>query len=192
MNRWRIIAGVDEAGRGSLFGPLVAAAVILDPERIPQGIKDSKKLSAKMREKLFTEIISSSISWSFSLATVEEIERENVLRATMLAMKRSLLALTPEPTIALIDGPFTPDGLEFEAKPLIGGDRISPPISAASILAKVIRDRIIIKMSFLFPDYHLEKNKGYATQEHRKLVMEWGNTPFHRDTFGLKYKRGEE
>lgn len=191
MKKWKgLVAGVDEAGRGALFGPLVAAAVILDPEQPIKGLKDSKKLSPRKREELFYKIVNSSISWNFSLGTLEEIEEKNVLRATLLAMKRAIAGLNPAPELVLVDGPYPPPGVDVEVRPIIGGDALEPVISAASILAKVIRDKLIIKMEDFFPGYELAHNKGYGTLHHRELLDKFGPSPFHRATFVLKYLRG--
>ncbi len=184
-----LVAGVDEAGRGSLFGPLVAAAVILPPEGI-EGLRDSKELSPGKREKFFRRILKKSLAWAFSLGTLEEIEEENVLRATLKAMARAIKGLELRPDTVLVDGPVAPEVPGVKTIPVIHGDRLFPQISAASIVAKVIRDRIMVKMSPGFPSYLLEKNMGYATQEHRKRLGEIGASPFHRDKFVLKYKSG--
>lgn len=191
MKKWNVlVAGVDEAGRGALFGPLVAAAVILDPAQPINGLKDSKKLSPRRREELFYEIVNNSISWSFSLGTLEEIEEKNVLRATLLAMKRAIAKLNPVPDLVLVDGPYPPPGVGVVVRPIIGGDNLEPVISAASIVAKVIRDKIIIKMEDFFSGYELAHNKGYGTLHHRKFLDKFGPSPFHRETFVLKYLRG--
>ena len=184
-----LIAGVDEAGRGSLFGPLVVAAVIL-PRKEIVGLKDSKQLSPKRREIFFREIIRSAISWSFSLGSLEEIEEKNVLRATLEAMGRAIKKLNPSPYLVMVDGPFAPEIDGYLIKPIIHGDRLIPQISAASILAKVIRDRIISRMSHLFPGFGLEKNMGYGTMVHRRNLSFLGPTPFHRGKFVLKYTEG--
>ncbi len=183
------MAGVDEAGRGALFGPLVVAAVIL-PQGGIEGLKDSKLLSPRRREELFLQIVNRAIGWSFSLAPVEEIEEKNVLRATLRAMSTALKKLRPKPSLAIIDGPFAPEFDNIPLKPIIGADRIIPQVSAASILAKVIRDRIITHMASCFPGFALGKNKGYATQHHRGFLKIAGPTPFHRRNFVLKYKKG--
>ncbi len=187
---WGLIAGVDEAGRGALFGPLVAAAVILDPEKPIEGLKDSKKLSPGRREKLFYEIVEKAISWNFSLGTLEDIEENNVLRATLHAMSMAVRGLSPSPDLVLVDGPYPPPDLNMEVRPIIGGDRTEPSISAASIVAKVIRDTIIVRMSEMFSGYKLGQNKGYGTVYHRNFLDKFGPSPFHRTTFVLKYLRG--
>ncbi len=184
-----LIAGVDEAGRGSLFGPLVAAAVILSPEGI-EGLRDSKELSPKKREKFFRRILEKSIAWAFSLGTLEEIEEKNVLQATLKAMARAIKGLKFRPETVFVDGPVAPEVPGYKIIPVIHGDRLVPQISAASIIAKVIRDRIMVKMATCFPYYLLEKNMGYATLQHRKTLIERGASPFHRDKFVLKYKMG--
>ena len=188
-NSEELIAGVDEAGRGSLFGPLVVAAVILPREGIA-GLKDSKQLSPRRREKFFREILDSAIAWSFSLGVLEEIEDDNVLRATLKAMERTIKKLTPPPSLVLVDGPFAPEIDGYLVKPVVHGDRLIPQISAASILAKVIRDRIISRMARLFPGFGLEKNMGYGTMVHRRNLGFLGPTPFHRGKFVLKYRQG--
>jgi len=185
------VAGVDEAGRGSLFGPLVAAAVILPPEGI-EGLRDSKELSPGKRELLFRTIVERSLSWSFSLGTLEEIEEKNVLQATLRAMARAVERLTPRPTTVLVDGPTAPEIPGVELVPVVHGDRLVPQISAASIVAKVIRDRIIVRMSSAFPHFQLAQNKGYGTLSHRRGLMEWGASPFHRTKFVLKYNSGRK
>ena len=187
VRKTQLIAGVDEAGRGALFGPLVAAAVILHPDKKINGLRDSKKLSPKKRESLFAEITEKSIAWSFSLGTLEEIEEKNVLKASLLAMKRAIEGLSTKPELVLVDGLYSPPGLNLEVRTIIRGDELEPSISAASIVAKVIRDRIIISMSKLFSNFGLERNKGYGTLFHRNSIIKFGPTPFHRSSFVLKY-----
>lgn len=179
----RLVAGVDEAGRGPLAGPVTAAAVILNPARLPEGINDSKRLSAAQRERLAHAIKDQALAWCVAEASVAEIDALNILNASLLAMRRALEGLTPQPQIALIDGNRLPKGLAMPAQTLVGGDAKSLSIAAASILAKVERDRIMCELSATNPGYLWEKNAGYPTPEHLLALQTRGVTPHHRRSF---------
>ncbi len=178
------ICGVDEAGRGPLAGPVVAAAVILDPNIAIQGINDSKKLSEKKREKIFYEICENSVSWSVGRADVYEIDNINILQASLLAMQRAISGLHVKPNHALIDGNILPKDLPCSAEAIIGGDAINMSISAASIIAKVTRDKEMIEIDTKYPHYGFAQNKGYPTKKHLKALNEYGISPVHRKSFG--------
>jgi len=186
-NQSKLIAGVDEVGRGSLFGSVVAAAIILPlaiiPELIEAGVKDSKKLSAKKRQQLVPQIQSKGLAWQVSEATVEEIDELNILQASLLAMKRSILALQPSPEICLIDGNFPIPNLAIPQETIIKGDQKSTAIAAASILAKVWRDELILSLAKQYPEYDLAKNKGYPTPKHLSALETHGISPLHRKSF---------
>ena len=177
------VCGVDEAGRGPLCGAVVAAAVILDPQRPIPGLADSKKLSARRREKLAIEIRDKALAWSIAEASVEEIDRLNILHASMLAMKRAVEALEPAPTLALIDGNRCPE-LPCEARAVVRGDAIEEAISAASILAKTERDAQMVALDHQFPQYGLAAHKGYPTVAHLAALKRHGAQSFHRTSFG--------
>lgn len=174
--------GVDEAGRGPLAGDVYAAAVILDPQNPIEGLNDSKKLSEKKREALYDEIIEKAKDYCIARATVAEIEEINILEAAMLAMKRAVNGLSEKPKLALIDGNKTPD-LDIEAKAVVKGDATSESIAAASILAKVERDRYMKKMAEEYPQYAFEKHKGYGTKLHYEKILEYDPCPIHRPSF---------
>ncbi len=178
----KLIAGVDEAGRGPLAGPVVAAAVIFLPNVFIEGVDDSKVLSEKRREDLFGKIIKESIAHSVSVVSVERIDEINILNASLLAMKRSVHKLKVQPDLILIDG-----NKSFKNKiptiTIVKGDKKSLSIAAASILAKVTRDRIMKKLAIEYPVYKWEKNKGYPTKQHRESIKLNGTSPFHRKTF---------
>lgn len=177
------IAGVDEAGRGPLAGPVAAAAVVLDPENVPPGLNDSKKLSPARRETLFDMLVEvADISVAF--ASVEEIDHLNIRAASLLAMTRAVRGLTHPPDHALIDGNALPQGLGCPATTVVKGDARSLSIAAASIIAKVSRDRIMQKLAKDFPGYGWEGNKGYPTAAHREALLNLGVTPHHRRSFG--------
>jgi len=178
-----LVAGVDEAGRGPLAGPVTAAAVILDPRRIPPGIDDSKRLSGAVRRRLAQEIRDSAVAFAVAHASVEEIDTLNILQASHLAMRRALDALTPAATHALIDGNRLPKGLTIEAQCVVRGDARSLSIAAASILAKVERDAIMHELSLANPGYGWEKNAGYPSPGHLVALSQQGVTPHHRRTF---------
>jgi ribonuclease HII len=176
------ICGVDEAGRGPWAGPVVAAAVVLDRGNIPSGLNDSKKLTPRRRAALFGAIRASA-TVGVGIATVEEIEALNILRANDLAMRRAIEALVPGPGAALIDGNRVPPGLPCRAQALVGGDGRSLSIAAASIVAKVTRDRIMAELAKAHPGYGWERNQGYGTAEHRAALNLLGVTPHHRRSF---------
>ncbi|MDG1739592.1 MAG: ribonuclease HII [Paracoccaceae bacterium] len=176
------VAGVDEVGRGPLCGPVTAAAVILDPENIPDGFNDSKKMTAKKRDALFHVILSSAIC-CIAHASVEEIDEINILRASHLAMERAISRLSTKADHALIDGNMIPKGLTIPAQSIVKGDGRSVSIAAASIIAKVERDRIMGKLATEFPGYGWEKNAGYGTKQHLDALGRLGVTPHHRRSF---------
>ncbi|MDG2258156.1 MAG: ribonuclease HII [Paracoccaceae bacterium] len=176
------VAGVDEVGRGPLCGPVTAAAVILDPENIPDGLNDSKKMTAKKRDALFHVILSSAIC-CIAHASVEEIDEINILRASHLAMERAISRLSTKADHALIDGNMIPKGLTIPAQSIVKGDGRSVSIAAASIIAKVERDRIMGKLATEFPGYGWEKNAGYGTKQHLDALGRLGVTPHHRRSF---------
>ena len=178
----KLIAGVDEVGRGSLIGPVYAAAVILKKSADLKILKDSKLLSKKKREYLFNYIKKNSI-WSLGKASVSEIEKLNILNASLLAMKRAILKLTKKPTLVLIDGNKIPNLKNYKLKSIIKGDRKIPSISAASIIAKVSRDRFIATLSKKNKGYHWDKNFGYGTKQHLQALKKLGITKHHRKTF---------
>ena len=177
-----LMAGVDEAGRGPLAGPVVAAAVILDDSRPIMGLADSKKLSALRREKLYDEIRAKALCCSIALATVEEIDTLNILQATMLAMKRAVGGLRLRPNKVLVDGNRLP-ALDILAEAIVKGDALVPSISAASILAKVYRDRWCAEYHKQFPQYGFDGHKGYGTAGHLAALREHGACPQHRKSF---------
>ena len=177
-----LMAGVDEAGRGPLAGPVVAAAVILDDLRPIMGLADSKKLSAARREKLYDEIRAKALCCSIALATVEEIDTLNILQATMLAMKRAVSGLRLRPNKVLVDGNRLPP-IDILAEAIVKGDALVPSISAASILAKVYRDRWCADYHQQFPQYGFDAHKGYGTAEHLAALRKHGACPQHRKSF---------
>lgn len=178
----QVVAGVDEVGRGPLAGPVVTAAVILDPERPIAGLADSKVLSEKRREALFDEIQEKALAWSIGRAEVEEIDALNILQATMLAMQRAVAGLDISPNHVLVDGNRCPD-LPCSSEAIIKGDGTVPVISAASIIAKVTRDREMVVMDAEYPGYGLAGHKGYPTKAHIAALQELGVTPMHRRSF---------
>ena len=177
-----MVCGIDEAGRGPLAGPVTAAAVILNPDDPIEGLDDSKKLSEKKREALFEPIRQRSISWGIGWASPEEIDEMNILNATFLAMHRAVKQLSITPDIALVDGNRDP-GLTLETRCIVGGDGKSASIAAASILAKVSRDRRMRELALAYPQYGFEVHKGYPTKAHREAVLRWGPSPVHRSSF---------
>jgi len=177
------LAGVDEVGRGPLAGDVVAAAVILDPQRPVIGLRDSKKLSAARREQLALEIREHALAWSVARATVAEIDEHNILQASLLAMHRAVLALAPQPAYVLVDGNRLPRW-EYAAEAVVKGDDRVPAIAAASILAKVQRDRELVALEHLYPGYGFAAHKGYPTARHLEALRRLGVTPVHRRTFG--------
>ena len=183
------IAGVDEAGRGPLAGPVFAAAVILPEGHLIEGLNDSKKISEKRREALFDRICEEALSWSVASASVEEIDRLNIREATSLAMNRAIQGLRCSPDVVLVDGNYI-GNCSFLHECIIKGDAKSANIAAASILAKVSRDRLMLKLAEEYPEYHLEKHKGYGTKLHVEALKQYGASPIHRKTF-LKKILGE-
>ena len=177
-----IICGIDEAGRGPLAGDVYAAAVILPADCDIQGLDDSKKITEKRREKLFEEIQKKAVCWSVAAASVAEIEKYNILKASLLAMKRAVEGLTQQPEYALVDGNQLP-ALSVPAECIVKGDAKSASIAAASILAKVARDNYMTEQAKLYPNYAFEKHKGYGTEEHRKRLLQYGTCPIHRPSF---------
>jgi len=180
------VAGIDEAGRGPLAGPVVAATVVLNPEKRITGLNDSKVLSAKVREELAAEIMDRATYWAVAQASVEEIDELNILQASLLAMQRSCLLLTKYSGISiqrvLVDGTHTPD-LPHPCEAVIKGDSSVPDISAASIVAKVTRDHIMRDASRFFPEYGFDEHKGYATRAHLNALQEYGPCKLHRHSF---------
>jgi ribonuclease HII len=183
MHEPELICGVDEAGRGPLAGPVYAAAVILDPGRRIRGLADSKVLTALKREELSEKIKSRSLAWSIAWASVEEIDTLNILRASLLAMQRAVQGLSRAPNKAFIDGNICPE-LGCLAEAVVGGDATVPAISAASILAKVGRDAEMQRLHSLFPQYGLDRHKGYPTREHMQAIERHGICEIHRRSFG--------
>lgn len=179
----KLVAGVDEVGRGPLAGPVVAAAVILDEDRLIEGLADSKALSAHRREELSILIREHAICWALGRAEVEEINRLNILQASLLAMQRAVMALTIEPELVLVDGNQAP-GLACPVKTIIRGDATVPSISAASILAKVARDAEMRDMDRRYPGYEFSLHKGYPTRTHIEALQRQGVSPIHRRSFG--------
>ena len=177
-----MICGVDEAGRGPLAGPVVAAAVILDPAHPIAGLADSKKLSAKKRESLAAQIHTHALAWCVAEATVEEIDTLNILQATLLAMQRAVAGLSITPHEALIDGNRCPQ-LAVPARAIVGGDATVAEISAASILAKTTRDAGLLVLHAAYPQYGFDRHKGYGTAEHLAALHAYGPTPQHRKSF---------
>jgi len=177
------VCGVDEAGRGPWAGPVCAAAVILKPRRIPKGINDSKKLTAKKREELELEIKDKALAWGVGFASVEEIAQLNILHATGLAMRRAVEAMEVQPVHALVDGNYR-FPLPCPVKTLVGGDGISLSIAAASILAKVARDRLMHELDGLYPGYGFASHKGYRAPIHARALLELGPCEIHRMTWG--------
>lgn len=186
---YKAICGVDEAGRGPLAGPVVAAACILPFGCEIEGLNDSKKLTEKKREALFDVIREKAVAYSVAFATNEEIDKLNILNATMLAMARAILSLPVPADFALVDGNCIRN-FPIPAQTIVKGDAKSPSIAAASILAKVTRDRYCMEMDAMYPEYDFKKHKGYPTKEHRELVMKYGPCPLHRRSF-LKFMDGD-
>jgi ribonuclease HII len=177
-----LVCGVDEAGRGPLAGPVVAAAVILDPENPIAGLNDSKKLSAKRREALAIEIRAKALAWAVSEASVEEIDQINILQASLLAMQRAVRSLTIAPERALIDGNRCPE-LPCPAKAIVGGDGKVASIAAASILAKTVRDAGMLELHQRYPQYGFDRHMGYPTALHLAALQEHGVSPIHRRSY---------
>ncbi len=177
------VCGVDEAGRGPLAGPVYAAAVILPPDCVIDGLNDSKKLSEKKREQLFDVITERATAYAIASASVDEIEQYNILGATFLAMTRAVEGLSVKADFALIDGNRAPEGLSVQCATVIGGDAKSFSIAAASVLAKVARDRYITELDGKYPEYNFKKHKGYGTKEHTDAILKFGPCEIHRPSF---------
>lgn len=182
LKGYKAICGVDEAGRGPLAGPVCAAAVILPPDTVIDGVNDSKKLSEKKREALFDVIKETAVSYCVAYASVEEIESINILNATMLAMKRAVEGLDVKADYVMIDGNKMPP-LDIDGETIIKGDAKSMSIACASILAKVSRDRILYEYAMEYPQYQFDKHKGYGTAVHREAILKYGPCPYHRMSF---------
>ena len=179
---YKIICGIDEAGRGPLAGPVCAAAVILPKDKIIEGINDSKKITEKKREKIFEDILKEAVSVGIGWASVEEIEEINILNAAMLAMKRAVDDMKTKPDFAYVDGNTTPP-LNIDCEAVTGGDAKIMSVAAASIVAKVSRDRLMRKYADEYPDYGFDKHKGYGTKAHTAAILEYGACPLHRPSF---------
>ena len=181
-----LVCGVDEAGRGPLAGPVCAAAVILPEDCCLPGLNDSKKLTEKKREALFPLIQERAVAWGIAFATVEEIERLNILAASLLAMDRAIGQLSPAPALALVDG-NTVRGISVPARSVVGGDGKCACIAAASVLAKVTRDRLMGELARQYPQYGFERHKGYGTPAHYAAIEKYGPSPVHRMSFLKKF-----
>ena len=178
-----LIAGVDEVGRGPLIGPVVAAAVILPEGAVIEGLNDSKKLSEKKREALFDVVKETAIAWSVAFASVEEIEEHNILNATFIAMNRAIDGLKTKADFALVDGNRVPKEIKIPCETVVKGDSLSMSIAAASILAKVTRDRLMLELDEKYPVYEFKKHKGYGTALHMDLIRKYGPSECHRPSF---------
>lgn len=178
----RIICGTDEAGRGPLAGPVAAGACILPEGYVPEGLDDSKKLTEKKREALYAQITENGLAWGIGLASAAEIDEINILNASLLAMRRAIAAMGATPDLVLVDGSVN-RGFDIRSEAVIGGDAKSPSIAAASILAKVTRDRIMAELDGKYPEYGFAKHKGYPTPAHKLAVYEFGPCPEHRKSF---------
>lgn len=176
------LAGVDEVGRGPLAGPVVAAAVILDPQRPLEGLKDSKQLSERRREELDQQIRERALAWALGRAEVHEIDSINILQASLLAMQRAVAGLTVSPELVLVDGNRCPR-LDYPSQAVIKGDALVPAISAASIIAKVARDREMVELDRRYPGYGLARHKGYPSKAHLSALQDLGVTPVHRRSY---------
>lgn len=183
MSEQRLVCGVDEAGRGPLAGSVIAAAVILDPAKPIAGLADSKKLSARVRERLAVEIRTQAMAWAIGEATAAEIDQINILQATFLAMRRAVAGLRLAPAHALIDGNRIPVGLPCSAEAIIKGDAKEPAISAASILAKTFRDAQLLELDQIYPQYGFARHMGYPTAAHLEALRVHGPSPVHRRSF---------
>lgn len=183
QNGYKLICGVDEAGRGPLAGPVCAAAVILPPDCQIDGLNDSKKLSEKKRELLFDIIKEKALAYNIAYGTLEEIETYNILEATYIAMNRAVNGLSLKPDFALIDGNRVPKGIAIPCETLVKGDMKSCSIAAASILAKVTRDRLMMEYGNKYPEYNFQKHKGYGTKEHYEAIKQHGVCEIHRLSF---------
>ncbi len=180
------VCGVDEAGRGPLAGPVCAAAVILPEGLVIEGLNDSKKLTARKREALYERIVSEAVSYGIAFAEVDEIEQTDILTAALLAMNRAMAQLDPQPALALIDGNTT-RSIAVNARSVIGGDGLCASIAAASVLAKVTRDRLMVSLAEKYPQYGFERHKGYGTKAHYAAIAEYGPCEIHRRSFLRKF-----
>ena len=187
-----LVAGVDEAGRGPLAGPVAVAAVILDPARPIAGLDDSKKLSEARREALYPQIVECALAWRIEFVEADEIDRLNILQATLVGMRRAVMALQPAAVFARIDGNKVPKDMPCPAEALIGGDAIEPAIMAASILAKVARDRHMCGLHAQWPQYRFDLHKGYPTPMHLAALAEHGPCPQHRRSFAPVRATGQD
>ena len=185
-DRYKYICGVDEAGRGPLAGDVYAAAVIFPEGVVIEGINDSKKLTEKQREKLFDVIKEKALAWCIASSTVEEIERLNILEAAKLAMQRAVEGLSVSPDMILIDGNMPPK-FDTDSEAVVKGDGLSQAIAAASVLAKVARDRYMKELAAKYPQWQFEKHKGYGTKLHYQMIDQFGESPVHRPCFLKKY-----
>lgn len=182
LKGYKIVCGVDEAGRGPLCGPVVVGAVILAKDMYIEGVNDSKKLTAKKRDKLYDQITENAIAWSVGMSDVDIIEKVNILNATRLAMKQAIEKLKIVPDYALIDAVKNLQ-IKMEYNSIIKGDSLSQSIAAASIIAKVTRDRMMLKYDQMYPEYNFASNKGYGTKEHIDAIKKYGLCPIHRPSF---------
>lgn len=183
QNGYKFVCGVDEAGRGPLAGPVCAAAVILPIDAEIEGLNDSKKLSEKKREALFPVICEKAIAYSVAFGSLEEIEELNILEATYFAMNRAIEALPKQADFALIDGNRVPKDIKIPCQTVVKGDAKSCSVAAASVLAKVTRDRLLLEYDEQYPQYNFKKHKGYGTKEHTDLILKYGPCPIHRMSF---------
>lgn len=177
------VCGVDEAGRGPLAGPVCAAAVILPEGAVIEGLNDSKKLTEKRREALFDKVKETAISWSVAFASIEEIEEHNILNATFIAMNRAIEGLNVSADFAIIDGNRVPKGIKVPCETVVKGDSKSMSVAAASILAKVSRDRLMLELDEKYPQYEFKRHKGYGTALHIEKIKEYGPSECHRPSF---------
>ncbi|MBO5477627.1 MAG: ribonuclease HII [Clostridia bacterium] len=187
---YKLVCGVDEAGRGPLCGPVVAAAVILKPGQMIDGVNDSKKISEKKREKLYEDIMANALAVGVGMSDVDVIEDVNILNATKLAMKQAINNLKVQPEYVLIDGNQMID-ITIDAETVVSGDAKSESIAAASIIAKVTRDRMLLEWDKEYPEYGFAKHKGYGTKAHIEAIGKYGLTPLHRKSFCTKFVKGE-
>lgn len=186
-NGYKTVCGVDEAGRGPLAGPVCAAAVILPENCEIEGVNDSKKLSEKKREEIFEVIKQKAVAYSIAFASVEEIERYNILNATFIAMNRAIEGLNIKPDYALIDGNKIPTGIKIDAEAVVKGDALSASVAAASILAKVSRDKLMLSYAEKYPEYEFSRHKGYGTKIHYEAIEKYGMCEIHRPSFLKKF-----
>ncbi len=189
---FKYICGVDEAGRGPLAGPVCAAAVIFAEDTEIEGLNDSKKLSEKKREALYDVIKEKALAYSIAYGTLEEIEEFNILEATFMAMNRAIDGLDIKADYALVDGNRIPKGIKIPCETVVKGDAKSSSIAAASILAKVTRDRLLLEYDKEYPQYNFKKHKGYGTKEHTDLILQYGPSPLHRMSFLKKLLGGKK